>query len=98
MPIYEYEVIRDDGEPGPRFEVMQSMSDAPLTRHPDTGEPVRRVISPPLIAGKYYDSTMQRAVNNDQKLDQLGFTKYVKAGGGYYEKRAGKGPDVISGH
>ena len=25
-----------------------------------------------------------------------GFTKYVKSGDGTYEKRAGKGPDVIS--
>ena len=31
-----------------------------------------------------------------KKLDKLGFTKYVKAGDGFYEKRAGKGPDVIS--
>ncbi len=96
MPIYEYEVILEDGEAGERFEVMQSMADEPLTHHPETGQPVRRVISTPLIAGKYYDSTMQRVVGDDKKLDQLGFTKYVKAGGGYYEKRAGKGPDVIS--
>jgi predicted nucleic acid-binding Zn ribbon protein len=27
-----------------RFEFKQSMNDAPLTRHPDTGEPVRRVV------------------------------------------------------
>ena len=32
---------------------------------------------------------------DDKKLDRLGFTKYVKAGDGYYEKRAGKGPDVL---
>ena len=46
MATYVYETIppRDDEAPR-RFEVVQSMKDAPLTRHPDTGEPVRRVIS-----------------------------------------------------
>ena len=39
---------------------------------------------------------MARSVADDKKLDRLGFTKYVKAGDGTYEKRAGKGPDVIS--
>lgn len=46
MATYVYETIpRRDGESPRRFEVVQSMKDAPLTRHPDTGEPVRRVIS-----------------------------------------------------
>lgn len=33
---------------------------------------------------------------SDKKLDAQGLTKYVKMGDGKYEKRAGKGPDVIS--
>ena len=46
MATYIYETIpRQDGETPRRFEVVQSMKDAPLSRHPDTGEPVRRVIS-----------------------------------------------------
>jgi hypothetical protein len=46
MATYVYETIpRQEGAPARRFEVVQSMKDAPLTRHPDTGEPVRRVIS-----------------------------------------------------
>ncbi len=46
MATYVYETIprRDGGSPR-RFEVVQSMKDAPLTLHPETGEPVRRVIS-----------------------------------------------------
>lgn len=46
MATYVYETIprRDDESPR-RFEIVQSMKDAPLTRHPETGEPVRRVIS-----------------------------------------------------
>jgi hypothetical protein len=46
MATYIYETIPQAGTDSPRrFEVVQSMKDAPLTRHPDTGEPVRRVIS-----------------------------------------------------
>ncbi len=93
MPIYVYELIEDPSE---RFEVMQKISDEPLTKHPETGQPVRRVIQAPFIGGRWSDGAMHRAVSDDKKLDRLGFTKYVKAGDGYYEKRAGKGPDVIS--
>ena len=34
MPLYQYEVILPDGEEGMVFEVMQKMSDPPLTEHP----------------------------------------------------------------
>jgi predicted nucleic acid-binding Zn ribbon protein len=45
MPTYVYETIPQiEGETPQRFEVRQSMMDAPLTRHPDSGAPVRRVI------------------------------------------------------
>jgi len=46
MATYVYETIppRPDELPV-RFEIVQSMKDSPLTRHPRTGEPVRRVIS-----------------------------------------------------
>lgn len=46
MPTYLYETV--PGHPDDaidRFEVKQSFSDAPLTVHPKTGAPVRRVIS-----------------------------------------------------
>lgn len=45
MAIYQYETIPKKGRKIKRFEVQQSMKDAPLTKHPKTGEPVRRVIS-----------------------------------------------------
>ena len=42
MPTYTYETV----SPSPRrFDVRQSFSDAPLEHDPETGEPVRRVIS-----------------------------------------------------
>ena len=95
MPLYQYEVITRDDSPGEQFEVFQSMADPPLTKHPETGQPVRRVLVAPAIGGKWSDSAMGKSVADDNKLDKLGFTKYVKSGDGYYEKRAGKGPDVI---
>lgn len=46
MATYVYETIpRQPGEMPRRFEVVQSMKDAPLQKDPSTGEPVRRVIS-----------------------------------------------------
>ncbi len=42
MPTYIYETLT---EPAVRFEFKQSMKDPALTQHPETGEPVRRVIS-----------------------------------------------------
>ena len=44
MPTYVYETIPQfEGEPAKRFEIRQSMKDAALTQHPDSGQPVRRV-------------------------------------------------------
>jgi predicted nucleic acid-binding Zn ribbon protein len=96
MPIYVYEVIREDGSSGEQFELHQSMADEPLTRHPQTGEPVRRVLQAPFIGGQWSDSAMNRSVNNDSKLERLGFTKYVKSGDGTYEKTVGTGPSKLS--
>jgi len=42
MPTYVYETV---GAKKRRFEVRQSMKDPALTHDPETGEPVRRVIS-----------------------------------------------------
>ena len=44
MPTYLYETIPTNGASAERFELRQSMSDAPLAAHPETGAPVRRVI------------------------------------------------------
>ena len=46
MATYVYETIpRKAGDTPRRFEVVQSMKDAPLQQDPETGEPVRRVIT-----------------------------------------------------
>jgi predicted nucleic acid-binding Zn ribbon protein len=45
MPTYLYETVPPDGAAAEQFEWRQSMTEAPLARHPQTGVPVRRVIS-----------------------------------------------------
>jgi predicted nucleic acid-binding Zn ribbon protein len=46
MPTYVYETCPSKPGAKPiRFEYEQRMSEAPLSKHPETGEPVRRVIS-----------------------------------------------------
>ena len=42
MATYVYETLT---EPRLQFEIRQSMNDPALTVHPDTGEPVRRLIT-----------------------------------------------------
>ena len=45
MPTYVYETIPQTADEQPtRFEMKQSMIDAALKTHPETGKPVRRVI------------------------------------------------------
>ena len=46
MAIYIYETIpAGEGQPVRTYEIRQSMKDAALTKHPETGEPIRRVIT-----------------------------------------------------
>ena len=44
MPTYVYETT-DSAKPVRHFEIRQSMKDEPLAKHPETGDPIRRVIS-----------------------------------------------------
>lgn len=96
MPTYVYETINKDGSGGEQFEVVQLMSEEPLTKHPETGKPVRRMFLPPMVGGRWGDEAMSRSANDDKKLERLGFTKYVKSGDGTYEKTVGSGPKKIS--
>ena len=46
MPTYVYETIpKSETESPKQFEVFQKVTDEKLTIHPETGEPVRRIIS-----------------------------------------------------
>jgi len=45
MTTYVYETIpKKAGETVRHFEIRQSMKDAALTKHPETGEAIRRVV------------------------------------------------------
>ncbi|MCB9848988.1 MAG: FmdB family transcriptional regulator [Phycisphaeraceae bacterium] len=92
MPTYVYETITDDPDQREVFEVVQSMREEPLTVHPETGVPVRRVIQAPMIGGKWSSVGKSSEGASDSKLRDLGFTKYVKTSGGTYEKTVGEGP------
>ncbi|MFM9958968.1 MAG: FmdB family zinc ribbon protein [Phycisphaerales bacterium] len=91
MPTYVYQVIQPDGR-GEVFELVQRMSEPPLTKHPQTGAPVQRIPQAPMIGGDHSTAADKRKLS-DNNLDRLGFTKYVKSGNGY-DKVAGKGPDL----
>jgi predicted nucleic acid-binding Zn ribbon protein len=87
MPLYVYRVIRSKSaaksdETDETFEVRQSIHDPPLTKHPETGEPVERVICAPNISvGKLGNAA----------LNSAGFTKYTRRSDGTYEREAGSG-------
>src|SRR5687768_14359923 len=94
MPLYVYEVVLPDGTGGEQFAVRQKMSEAALTAHPETGEPVRRVFTEPNAPRAWTDRHGKAAVS-DKNLASKGFTKYVKTGNGTYEKTAGSGPKQL---
>jgi putative FmdB family regulatory protein len=65
VPFYEYR--RPDGT---TFEVMQKMSDDPLTHDPETGDPVERVFSPIAIHFKgkgFYNTDYGTKKRNREK-------------------------------
>lgn len=95
MPLYVYQVVREDGKPGERFEIMQGIRDKPLTEHPETGEPVKRVIVAPFVAGTHSQIAIDRKLKDPKQLENMGFTRYEKQGSTYV-KTAGKGPDMIN--
>jgi|SRR5215470_1853389 len=95
MPLYVYQVIEDDGSEGEVFEVLQSMKDPPLTRHPETGKKVKRLLGLPHVPGGLSEMKM-KANLNASNLEKHGFTQFRRSGKGTYEKTAGQGPNVIS--
>ena len=45
MPTYLYETVPTNANDAPKhYEIQQSMKDEALTHHPESGEPIRRVI------------------------------------------------------
>ncbi len=45
MATYVYETIpQKKGQKPKRYEIVQKMTEPALTRHPETGEPIKRII------------------------------------------------------
>lgn len=86
MPIYVYETLTTKE----RFECHQSMQEDSLTEHPETGEPVRRVILPPNLGIKH-TAGREKKLTSNEAVEKAGFTKYEKDKlTGKYNRVAGK--------
>lgn len=96
MPTYVYQVILENGEEGPTFELDQPASEAALTSHPLTGHEVRRVVLSPNISSKHTPGREKKLTDN-KYIENAGFLKYEKdRQTGDYHKVAGKrGPQKI---
>ncbi|WP_370657372.1 FmdB family zinc ribbon protein [Deinococcus sp. KNUC1210] len=79
MPTYEYKNI----ETGERYEFKQSMKDAALTHHPETGVPIRRVVSRPAIAfkgsGFYANDSRSSSGSSSEKTSSAGTSSSDKS-------------------
>lgn len=96
MPVYTYQVLKDDGSAGETFEVFRKMGDPPLKHHPETGEKVTRVYTPVHIAGMT-SGLHSKTLLSDKNLEKNGFTAYRRNGKGHYERTAGaEGPGTLS--
>ncbi len=75
MPIYEYEHKKGDCSIGKTFDFEQSVKDKPLTKCPNCGGAVKKIISLSSI----------NTPKTNSELRNLGFTKLVKRDEGIYE-------------
>ncbi len=88
MPVYEYEHLQDPCGMGKIFEVRHAMEDTPLTRCPECGGPVKKLISRASI----------RSPKTNSELRDRGFTKLVRRDDGIYENvtaRSGESRYVV---
>ena len=91
MPFYEYQASSETACDTCReaFTRLEKLDARPLEQCPDCGAPIRRVISAPhVVSGQAHRLS-------ESNIEKHGFTQYRRAGGGVYEKTAGKGPKEI---
>lgn len=95
MPIYVYAVVQPDGSRGESFEVMQRITEPALTHHPETGEPVVRLIQPVAFRTGSGGGSNAATMPAD-KLAAKGFTRYERSGDNTWTRTAGRdGPAQI---
>ncbi|MCB9740617.1 MAG: zinc ribbon domain-containing protein [Deltaproteobacteria bacterium] len=102
MPTYVYAVVLPDGSRGEHFEVIQRISEPALQEHPETGEPVVRVIQPVAFRTSTQSGTAALGGSGggrpavDRLTSDKGFTKYERTGDNTWTRTAGKeGPKQI---
>ncbi len=95
MPVFVYVVVNADGSDGDTLEIEQPFGDAPLTKHPLTGAPLRRVITPAGLVTRYPEGEIRRMVSDSQEIAKRGFTRYERdPATGRYHKTAGTDPNA----
>ena len=99
MPTYVYGPLLGANEVrtcqvcAANFEMAQRMSDEPLSKCPQCGGAVQRIILAPNVGGRGLMGNRP----SDNRLAQAGFTQYKRHGKGYYEKSFGQGPATLHG-
>ncbi len=96
MPIYQYQVV--NGQKAVElFEVEQGIQDPPLTKHPITLEPVRRILSSPSLSLSHTTRLENKSLASEN-LQKNGFSQYKKdsSSGDYFKTAGNQGPDQIS--
>ena len=82
MPTYEYQPVEEGSgceACAAGFDVLQGMSEEPLTECPECGATIARVITGCRVNTRPTDAK----VTSDDNLKRLGFQKFVKDEGGY---------------
>mgnify|MGYP003301545983 CR=1 FL=1 len=65
MPLYQYQVI--NGKETPEIiEIEESSDSKPITSHPLTGEPIKRIISAPGLALKHSSQIEKKSLSREK--------------------------------
>jgi len=97
MPVYTYEVLDADGNIVEIYEAEQPLGSEALSKHPITGEQMRKVLTAPRINATYSN---WKDKLEPGKLANSGFTRYErdKSTGRYFKSNPGQGPAEIDPH
>ena len=93
MPVYKYLVINNDNA-REYIEIEQGIYDPPITIHPVTGEPIKRVLTSPSLSLKYSSSREKKILSPDH-LAKNGFSILQKdKGSKKYIQTVGNNPKL----
>ncbi|MBL9190216.1 MAG: hypothetical protein JNK23_22230 [Opitutaceae bacterium] len=73
MLTYVYETLPRAGKKMRRYEIQQSIKDAPLKKHPETGEPIRRCVvlgADPFVRAATIERPEPRSTKRSRKQDE----------------------------